>query len=489
MRVLSLLTEFLWQIWPHLTVALSTLFSLCAAAHAVLYKRDPRSAVGWVGVILLFPIAGPLLYFLLGINRIQRRAAHLRRKIFSPAALQRAALPSPHALKAFLPSTARHLLALDQIVTTITGTPLLAGNACVPLVNGDQAYPAMLDAISHAQFSISLSTYILGNDDVGRAFVDALAAAVRRGVAVRVLVDAVGARYSHPTIRGPLRRAGIPHAFFIPTLTPWRAPYFNLRNHRKLLIIDGSLGFTGGMNIRANNLVSRGRPDAVQDLHFLIRGPVVAHLQETFAEDWLFSTGEDLSGPLWFPQLSPAGSVIARGIPDGPDEDFGHIARTLHGAVTCAQHSIRILTPYFLPDNALISALNTAALRGVSVDIILPRVNNLRWVGWAMMAHLWQVLEWGCRVWLSPPPFDHSKLLLVDDQWCLFGSANWDPRSLRLNFEFNVEAYCPQLAATLRQLFEAKHTTAQQIRLEDVDARPLPIRLRDGIARLFTPYL
>lgn len=481
--------ELLRSIGTHVAVALLFLFSLAAATHAILYKRDHRSAAGWVGVILLFPFAGTLLYLLLGVNRIQRRAAYLRRQSHLPPGLARAAIASPHALQSFLPERARHLAMLDRIVTTITKTPLLAGNSCTPLINGDNAYPAMLDAIARAETSIALSTYIFGNDAVGLQFVEALAAAVKRGVAVRVLVDAVGARYTRPTIRAPLRRAGVPVAFFMPTITPWRAPYFNLRNHRKLLVIDGHTGFTGGMNIRANNLVSRQQPDAVQDLHFLVRGPVVAHLQNTFAEDWYFTTGEDLSGPRWFPELHPDGPVIARGISDGPDEDFGHMAKTLLGALACAHHSVRIITPYFLPDAALISALNTAAMRGVSVEIIIPRVNNLRTVGWAMAAQLWQVLEWNCQVWQSPPPFDHTKLMLVDDEWSLIGSANWDPRSLRLNFEFNVECYCPHLAAELRHLFATKRAAAERVRLEDVDARPLPVRFRDGVARLFTPYL
>ena len=176
-------------------------------------------------------------------------------------------------------------------------------------------------------------------------------------------------------------------------------------------------------------------------------------------------------------------------IVDGPDEDCDKTIRTILCALACAHTSVKILTPYFLPSTSLITALNTTASRGVAVDIILPRVNNLRWVGWAMMAQLWQVLEWGCHVWLSPPPFDHSKLLLVDDEWSLVGSANWDARSLRLNFEFNVECYCPNLARSLGVVFEQKRTAAQRIRLEDADKRSAMVKFRDSFARLFTPYL
>jgi cardiolipin synthase len=181
--------------------------------------------------------------------------------------------------------------------------------------------------------------------------------------------------------------------------------------------------------------------------------------------------------------------VLSRGVPDGPDEDFETLRFTLLGAIACARRSIQVVTPYFLPDASLIAALNVAALRGVEVDIVLPVRNDLALVGWASTAQLWQVLEHGCRVFLSPPPFDHTKLMLVDGIWTLLGSANWDPRSLRLNFEFNVECYDRELAASLQDLVRTKIERSRRIHLADVDGRSLPIRLRDGIARLFSPFL
>jgi cardiolipin synthase len=216
---------------------------------------------------------------------------------------------------------------------------------------------------------------------------------------------------------------------------------------------------------------------------------VVTQLQEVFADDWLFTTGESLRGEAWFPPSTRAGSVLARGVTDGPDEDFEKLRWTLLGALSIARYSVRIVTPYFLPDPALISALNLAALRGVAVDIVLPARNNLSFVHWASRAMWWQVLEHGCRIWLTPPPFDHSKLMLVDGCWVLLGSANWDPRSLRLNFEFNLECYDAELAQQLEALVASKLKAARPVTLAEVDGRPLPARLRDGLARLLTPYL
>jgi cardiolipin synthase A/B len=486
--MLRLVVDF----WPVLVTVATIVIAVWASGHVVLYKRDVRAAVGWAGLIWLAPLVGALLYLLLGINRIQRRAHELRgehRAFKRPPA---AYLCSARALAQAV-EPAHHLIGLAGMIGRVTGQPLLQGNVVVPLLNGDQAYPEMLQAIDQAQISINLSTYIFDNDRMGRRFLRSLQRAVERGVEVRVLIDDVGARYTLPPITGSLRRAGVPVARFLRTLIPGRMPYANLRNHRKILVADGRVGFTGGMNIREGHVLNLQPPPRhpVRDLHFRIEGPVLMHLQETFADDWAFSTGEVLDGERWFPP--PAGmirgSTIARGVSDGPDEDFDKLRMTLLGALAAAQSSVRVVTPYFLPDAALITSLNVAAMRGVTVDVLLPERNNLRLIQWASTAQLWQILQRGCRVWLTPPPFDHSKLMVVDRTWVLLGSANWDPRSLRLNFEFNVECYDPALGGSLDEHVEEKCRAARPITLAEVDARRLPIRLRDGVARLASPYL
>jgi cardiolipin synthase A/B len=187
--------------------------------------------------------------------------------------------------------------------------------------------------------------------------------------------------------------------------------------------------------------------------------------------------------------LKESGNVIARAIPDGPDADFENARWTLLAALAESQTSVKILTPYFLPDSALITALNLASLRGVRLDIILPAKNNLPFVHWASRAMWWQMLERGCHIWLTPPPFDHSKLMIVDGHWVLLGSANWDARSLRLNFEMNVECYGREFACEMEKFVDGKISAAHEVTLAEVDARILPAKLRDAIARLFSPYL
>ncbi len=475
--------------WHLLVATGSILLSVAASLHAVMHKRDSRATVLWVGCIWLSPLFGPALYLLLGVNRIKRRARSLRSDLQRYDSRPWVAPFHADDLREHLPNHAIHLERLARAVGRVAKRRLLPGNRVEPLLNGDETYPAMLAAIDGATHSISLATYIFDNDPAGRKFADALERAVRRGVEVRVLIDDAGARYSWPSILRVLRRRGVRVVRFMPRFILLRLAALNMRSHRKILVVDGRIGFTGGINIRHGNCLQAQPRKPVQDLHFRLQGPVVAQLQEAFVDDWLYCTGEALRDARWFPPLEPAGSVIARGITDGPDEDFEKLPWTILSALSCAHFQVQILTPYFLPNQAMISALNAAALRGVRVDIYLPSQNNLPFMHWASAAHWWQLLEWGCRIWLTPPPFDHSKVILVDDCWSFIGSANQDPRSLRLNFEFNVECYDEDLAHTLAQIVKHKRQHARLVTLKEVDARPFAIRLRDGIARLFTPFL
>lgn len=477
------------QVWHIVLAALALLLCIVASAHAVLYKRDSRSAIAWVGFVWLVPLIGAVLYFIFGINRIRRQAILLRSDLERYRAHSLQAECPPEELHQHLPAHSGHLEMLARVVGEVVGKPLLPGNRIEPLMNGDEAFPAMLETIRNARQTVSFVTYIFDRDEIGLAFAKAFGDAKRRGVQVRVLIDAAGTRYSMPTILRALRRERVRYARFLPAFALWRMMSMNLRTHRKILVVDGRVGFTGGLNIRGSHCLQRKPRRPVQDIHFCVEGPVVAQLQEAFADDWCFTTREALRGEGWFPKLEEVGPVLARAVTDGPDEDFEKLRWTLMGALSIARHSVRIVTPYFLPDPSVTSALNLAAMRGVEVDIILPSKSNLFFVQWASRAMWWQLLKHGCRIWLTPPPFDHSKLMIVDGCWVLLGSANWDPRSLRLNFEFNVECYDCELAARLEKLIGTKLTVAHQVTLQEVDGRGIPTRLRDGVARLLTPYL
>jgi cardiolipin synthase len=479
------LIEPIAAVWPTVAGVATLVIAIIASAHAILYKRDVRAAIGWTGLIWLVPFAGALFYWLLGINRIRRRAARLER----PAVVVRESARVYEA-GAAAGSDAR-LQPLVELVTRATGNALVSGNRVRTLIDGAEAYPAMLDAIATARRSILFATYIFDHDRAGIRFLDALDGARRRGVEVRVLIDGVGARYSRPRMTRLLRQRGVPVAEFLTPTLPFANPYFNLRNHRKILVVDGERAFTGGMNIREGCLHDLEPPPRfrVQDLHVAIEGPVVEQVFAVAAVDWHFTTGERLDGEAWSIDGRPAGEVEARVIPVSPDEDFATLGATLHGALSVARERVCLVTPYFLPDQVLIAAIQLAALRGVRVDIVLPERGNLLFVQWASMAQLGQVLDDDCWVWLSPPPFDHSKIMVVDREWSLLGSANWDARSLRLNFEIDVECYDRALAERLEALVERKIAASRRIEREELERRPLPVKLRDGVARLFAPYL
>jgi cardiolipin synthase len=478
----------LQEYWPRVATFISIALSLLCSGHAILNKSDSRSAIGWVGIIWLVPMLGSILYFLLGINRVHRLAKGLRHDgamVDVPEALM---VTKDWELEAQFPARPS-FVTLARLGRTVTGRPLLAGNMITPLINGDDAFPNMLDAIHRAKKSISLSTYIFDNDKVGKQFISSLAEAVKRGVVVKVLIDDIGLRYSwRPVLKG-LARAHIEVARFMGALRPMTFPHFNLRKHRKIMVVDGERAFTGGMNIRQGHQLSLNPRHPVTDLHFEVHGPLVGQLQEVFVEDWAFTTGKVLRGEEWFEYPVHTGETMARVITEGPDEDLFKLSMIIEGAISSAQDSLLILTPYFLPDSSMCRALSIAAARGVKVNIVLPKDNNLPFVQWASNPQLLPLLQHGCRIWFTPPPFDHTKLMIVDDAWTLFGSANLDPRSLRLNFELNVECYDEKLALQLKNIVLLKLRNAHRLTEDELLGRTLPVRLRDGVARLFSPYL
>jgi len=444
--------------------------------HVLLYKRNVGAAVSWIGMAWLSPFLGGLLYATMGVNRVKRRAQRLRRQrlplVPGEEGVARSAADDP-------------LSPLEFAVGRLTGLPCEPGNTIEMLRSGDQAYPRMLEAIDAAQKSVGLQSYIFRADKAGEAFHQALIQAQRRGVEVRVLIDGVGGGYFWSGTYNHLRGAGVPVARFLHSYFPWRMPFVNLRNHRKVLVIDGRLAFTGGLNIGAENIRADDPPHIVLDSHFQLEGPIVDQLTDAFADDWLFATGEKLLTENWFPPLAKVGQVTARVVTSGPDEDMEQIEFVALHAISCARKSIRIITPYFLPPDPLTMSLGLAALRGVTVDIVLPEHSNHTILDWARRVPLRPLIEAGCRVWLMPAPFDHSKLMVVDDAWALIGSANWDTRSFRLNFELNVELHDRDFAGKLA----AVAPTTRRLALAELDGDSLPVRLRNSAARLLQPYL
>jgi cardiolipin synthase len=454
-------------------LVLSVGCAVFASIHALLTKPDPRSAFSWIVLCWLFPLGGALFYGLFGINRVRTRARQLRGQLSNPR------IPVRVSTDAAPPD---HLMRIGDAVTQWARIP---GNLVESLENGENAFPPMLAAIAAAEHTVWLATYIFETDPVGQQFIRALAAAVARGVHVCVLVDGVGEWYSRPHAVPELRRAGVKAQRFLPPrLWPPRLS-INLRNHRKLLLVDGKVGFLGGMNIGGREV---GKPGTrrMADLHFKVRGPVVQQLGESFRIDWLFAAREALS----VPEAPPAcGEGVCRVITEGPDEDSDKLLSVIVGAVSMAREQLLIMTPYFIPPAELTSALQSAALRGVDVTLVLPERSNLRYVDWASRRWLQPLVDRGVRVLLQPAPFAHTKLLVMDGIYAQIGSANLDPRSLRLNFEIALEVYDPATCRRLAQYIIAARDRSQLLAVATLASIGFWERARNSLFWLLSPYL
>jgi cardiolipin synthase A/B len=455
-------------------------------------KEDVRAATGWVGVMLLSPFLGAIIYAIAGINRIRRATISAMRPVTAEAAAARH--DRDVALEALISAEyGQRFVGLKTLGDRVARRPLTSGNTISVLKTGDEAYAAMCRAIDGAQKSVLLETYIFDNDAVGAIFVQSLGSAVKRGVAVRVLIDAVGVRYSVPSILKQLQEADVPVDLFNGNIVMGlRLPYANLRTHRKILIVDGTVAFTGGMNIRKGFSAEFAGSDTARDTHFEVTGPVVADLFAVAAEDWRFAGNEALKGDVWQVEKlapPPGQPMLVRAVASGPDAFNETNHKLLMGAFSVARKSIRIMSPYFLPDREFISALTTAGRRGVEIDIVVPAVNNLFLVDHAMTAQFDQVLKNYCRVWRHEGAFDHSKLMAIDGVWAYVGSSNLDSRSLRLNFEIDMEVLDENFAAEIDARIEAAIATARPVTLEALRARPFVIRVFDGLLWLGSPYL
>jgi cardiolipin synthase len=478
----------MWLLILHLCMAAP------AVGHALLGKRHSRSALGWIAFIIGYPIVGPVLYGLFGINRVRTRSRQLRdendgKSDFHRAGKKLKQFESAEDWQEFTESERRLL----RIGTAVTTSPVQSDNTVEMLINGEEAYPSMLEAIDNATERVWLTTYIFETNQTGKKFIDALVAAHSRGVDVRVIIDGVGEFYSWPHAGRLLKKRGVAvERYLRPRLIPPQI-YLNLRNHRKILVVDSKVAFTGGMNIGGRHMVEPPETKApVQDLQFKMTGPIVRDMEELFLHDWRYVTRSDESyEPACEPE-EPARdpqAAFCRLIPDGPDHDLNKLETVYHSVVAAADHRVVIVSPYFLPTEQMHASITAAAIRGVDVTVILPEKTNLPYVRAATNRSIRWLMKNNVKVMLQPPPFSHAKLLLVDESYVLLGSANVDPRSLRLNFELAVEIIHRDLVETADAYLDEILERSRELTLEDLEERSLFKRLGDGFFWLFSPYL
>jgi cardiolipin synthase len=473
----------LWhQLWaiPHIRSWLTAgwvLYLLGLGGWIVLQKREPVATLSWLISLAALPYLGFFIYYVLGPQRLVRQRARRRRR--------GAALPRG-------PSAANiEVHELHTLAQATSGLPPSTATAVQLLVDGEQKYPALLDAIAQARQHIHLSYYIFEPDQTGRSLRDALVERAQAGVTVRLLVDAVGSKHANRAFFQPLLDAGGEVAWFHPSRLwlPWRRPWVNLRTHRKLAILDGRVGFIGGINI-TDEEDPRLRADAYRDLHLRIEGDAVRSLLDVFIDDWAYVTGRrDFLATLACAMPPPnPGPIRAQLLASGPDSPWESIHRLHVGAIHAATHRVWLSTPYFVPGEAAMMALTSAALGGLDVRLLVPRMSDSRLVTLCVRSYYDDLLAAGVKVYEFGPRMLHNKALLVDDHLCILGSANFDHRSFRLNFEASLLVDDGGIAGQLAQRMRAEFATATQVRKD----RPRPLwraRLPEALARLLAPLL
>lgn len=466
--------------------------------HCLHRRRNASSTILWIFIAWSFPIIGPLFYISFGIDRVGDRGflkfladEHLLRtrkgsKEVAPRAYWHHLTEAP-AENEFQREFNRTLDAL------IPEHPALAGNRLTPLVDGDKAYPRMLAAIRSAKRHIHLQSFIIGNDQIGREIMKALAAKAAEGVQVRLLYDRFGS--TRAFFGGLFRRAGKTPGFKIAGWTqanPLKRQFqINLRNHRKTLIIDGEKAFFGGINIHDENMTRPGHPP-IRDYHFEVEGPLVQELQYSFLRDWYFITEEapeTLLTEEYFPHAAPAGNVTARLINSGPSTVEDVAIESFFNSIVLAKKQILAVTPYFVPPADILRALRSAALRGVDVRLVVPKKNNHRYAGFASRALYEELLLAGVRIFERCPPFIHAKALVVDGEFALVGTANLDVRSLSLNYETSVAVYSADFADAMKCIIHEEMDCSEEVLLNDWSNRPACCRLLENLASLMTPVL
>ncbi len=468
------------SLFPLLLTIVAIWVGITSALHALLSKRDSKSALAWVVFCLVIPLLGPLMYLVFGINRVATRA----RLEFQPETVygESESIPQPMANR-FKP--------LSLVGANVTNWGLKSIDELEPLENGEAFYPQLYADIDNAKSTIYMSTYIFRNDPVGSTIVNKLLDAKNRGVEVRVIIDGLGERVYGPRVGKLLKKHKLKFEIFNPLRLLPPSLHINMRNHRKIIVIDDVVAYTGGQNLSERHLVAnRGDRRTAQDLHFRMTGNIVDDLQHAFVTDWNHCCRPDdtlevsASNP-----ASTSSTTWGRMVLDGPNEYLDELNEVLLGVFSSARSRIWVMTPYFLPGFDLVGALVGARLRGVDVRILIPERTNIYFAHWATQHNLKYILSRELPVYLQPAPFVHTKAIVIDDFYTLIGSANLDARSLRLNFEIGVEIFSESFNNEIAGYFDkmiARSSLADEKRLA---ARSGLVKLRDAIAWLFSPYL
>lgn len=450
-------------------------------------RRSPIATIAWILALALMPVIGVIVYYLIGPRRFNRKK--LRREAARQVARGAATLGAEAGREHLAAGVAR-FVTLGEAASGEAGIPRTARVEIY--LNGRDTYAAIVEAISGAQHHVHLEYYIWEPDNIGTRIRDALVERARAGVAVRVLVDGFGGAACKRPFWAPLVEAGgLVKRFNALTPRRLRPRLANFRTHRKIVVVDGSIGFTGGTNVSDVHTAEFSGEAAWRDTHLRLEGDAVRGLQLVFCEGWHDVCDQVIEGEAYFPAAHARhpDDRLVQVMASGPDENYNVIHKLFVASVATARKRVLLTAPYFVPDAPLFTALTTAALAGVDVRVLSPAENDLRLVGAASRSYYPELLEAGVRLFEYGPPMLHAKTLVVDDVLAIVGTANADARSFRLNFEVIVACYQPDICDLMADAFAEDLERSTEIDREHVAGYGFGTRLAQNFARVLSPTL
>ncbi len=482
------------NVWPILLSSWKILIIVLIIVIAIVLvyqRRDPVKTIAWIAVIVLIPIAGIILFFFFG-------RTYRRRKIFF-----RKELSDFRHIEKYVSWQSKHLYHTvfqkdESLYSKIGAVQLLFNNSKAILtmynnvdilLDGDKTFPAMFEAMKNAKHHIHIEFYIIEEGKVGNELREILIQKVKEGVEVRILYDGVGSWGLSKKYISSLKKAGIEIVAFMPIRFPRLAQRLNYRNHRKIVVVDGKTGFIGGLNIADRYLY--GKPDigVWRDTHLQITGTAVSSLQLIFLTDWHFATNNLISDNKYFPNYKVKNRCMIQMVSSGPDSDWSSIMQAYFYLISTAKKYIYISTPYFIPNESILTAIKTVSMSGVDVRIILPSRSDSKLTYYGSLSYIPELLEANVSIYSYQKGFTHSKMLIVDDIVSSVGTANMDLRSFDQNFEINALVYDSTIALQLKQIFLNDLESCVKVKMEDYLAKPFINHLAQGIARVFSPLL
>lgn len=471
--------------------SLFTIFTVLVSIIIVLDNRNSSRTVAWLLMLIFLPGLGLFLYLYIGQNHRKRKTFKVKQKQ-DYRILQNLLRAQVFFLKYVKDLNSEDGSVKGKVIPLLiknADSPITTNNDVKILINGEETFDEMIRAISEARHHIHIEYFIIKDSEIGRKIQQLLIKKAKEGVEVRLIYDAVGSWRLKKDFFKLLLEAGVKVKPFLPVTLPIFGSRLNYRNHRKILIIDGKTGFLGGLNIGDEYLGKSERFGFWRDTHLKIRGEAIYVLQVIFLKDWHFVSKEEVQSLAYFPKQGDCGRTALQVVSSGPDVYWQSIHQGIFTAISAASKCVLITTPYLIPDESILLALKTAALRGVDVRILMPGKPDHRTVFWASKSHYMELLETGVKIFQYEKGFIHSKTIIIDDDFTTIGTTNLDIRSFHLNFEVNAFIYNEKINESMKKHFDEDVGLSKEITLKEYGKRSIIDRMKESLARLLSPIL